>query len=194
MAKLKILAFLIPFLAIPAVAGAQCEVALDITDEFDTTRTIVSSVINIGYVIPSEVLTMDGPKMVEEAKLLFSYSENDTISSFFLTLAMPERDFLVIESGKSNVLLAFSNEQVEGLLNVPDRGEFDPRTNMRLYQHTCVVPLDVFYVMMYQNLEKIRVRYRTYKHTITILPEQQKAIRAAVRCVGEQLGLFPAKP
>lgn len=181
-------------LLLPAGLRGQCQVAVDTTDQFDGARTIVSSVINIGYLIPSEVMTPEGPKMVEEAKLLFSYSENDSISSFFITLAMPEREFFVIDSGKDNVMLALSNEEVIGLLNVPDRGHFDPATNMRLYQHTCVVPLDAFYALMYHDILSIRVRYRTYKHTITLLPQQQEAIKEAVRCVGEELGLFPAKP
>ena len=40
-------------------AAAQCEVAIDTTDAFDTTRTIVTSAINVGYLIPSEYLTPD---------------------------------------------------------------------------------------------------------------------------------------
>ena len=175
-------------------AAAQCEVAIDTIDEFDATRTIVTSPINIGYLIASEYLTPEGPKMVEEAKLLFSYSEADSLSSFFLTVGTVEREFYVIESAMNNVLLKLTNEEVIGLLNVPDRGKFDPNTNMRLYQHTCVVPLDAFYNLMHHDIAILRIRYKGYFHDIKLLPEQQEQVREAIRCVGEELGLFPVKP
>lgn len=179
-------------LALPA-AQAQCEYAIDSVDEFDSTRIVSFQPINIGYLVPSQVETPKGPLMIEEAKLLFTFSQNDTLDVFFLTIAVPEWDYEPIDKD-FNVWLKLSNEQIVNLYNVPDRGTFDPKTNMRLYQHTCVVPIDLFYNLTHHTIEKIRIQYRNKKRTINLLPEQQEEVRKAVRCIGEAVQLFPIKP
>ena len=172
------------------IASGQCDYPIDSIDEFDHTRLVAFAPINIGYLIASEVETEDGVLPIEEGKMMFTFSENDTLDAFFLTVAVPERNYLPIESG-FNLLLKLSNEQVVGLYNFPDKGTFDPGTNMRIYQHTGLVPLDVFYNLTHHTITKIRIRYKTYKKTISLTPEQQEAVREAVRCIGKAVDVFP---
>lgn len=188
-------AWLIPFTWALAVSLAygQCKPAMDEVDAFDSTRTVAAKPVNIGYLIPSNFETANGPKMIEEAKLLFSFSENDSIRSFFLTVAVQEREFLRIDND-FNVLLLLDDEQVIATMNVSDQGVFDPATNMRLYQHTCVVPLDLFFALTHLKVAKIRINYRTYKHTIDLSERQRTELREAVRCVGEAVQLIPLRP
>lgn len=171
----------------------QCKPAIDEVDAFDSTRTVAAKAVNIGYLIPSNFETANGPKMIEEAKLLFSFSENDSIRSFFLTVAVQEREFLRIDND-FNVLLLLDDEQVIATMNVSDQGVFDPATNMRLYQHTCIVPLDLFFALTHLKVAKIRINYRTYKHTIDLSERQRTELREAVRCVGEAVQLIPVRP
>ncbi|MFN7118316.1 MAG: hypothetical protein ACK4TA_16060 [Saprospiraceae bacterium] len=185
---------LIFYLPLFAQDKAKCQIIVDEIDRFDSTRLIAAKPVNIGYQIPSQFLLDNGSnKMIEQGKAMFSYTENDTINCFFLTLAMAEHTYYSIESGY-NVLLLLSDQRVVGLLNVPDKGEFDKSVNMRIYQHTCVVPLDLFYALSTYKVEQIRIEYKGYKKTLEVLPEQQEAIRQAVRCVGEATGLYPIKP
>ncbi|MDX1667100.1 MAG: hypothetical protein R3350_07720 [Saprospiraceae bacterium] len=176
-----------------AWATCQCDLAIDTVDEFDGTRLVSTDPFNIGYFVPSEYETTEGVKMVEEGKFAFTYSENDSISSFFMIIAAAERQYLPINSG-FNVLLKLGNEQIVGLLNTPDRGTFDRNTNMRIYQHTCVVPLDIYYNLIHFPIEKIRIEYQGHKSTLTLTPEQQEKIRDSLICVGQTVGLFPVKP
>jgi len=179
-------------LAISASYG-QCKPAVDEVDPFDSTRTVAAKTVNIGYLIPSNFETAEGPKMIEEAKLLFSYSEKDSIRSFFLIVAVQEREFLRIEND-FNVLLLLDDEQVVAMMNISDQGVFDPGTNTRLYNHTCVVPLDLFFALTHLKVAKIRINYRTYKHTIDLTERQRSDLRDAVRCVGEAVQLIPVRP
>lgn len=175
-------------------APAQCDIYSEGLDDFDSTLTIVSNPINLGFIIPSEFETIDGPKMVEEGKMLVSYSESDSINSFFLTIAVLERDFLKTEAGM-NVRLKLSNEKIATLFTLPDRGLFDRNTNMRIYQHTCILPLDTYYLLTYNMIEKIRVEYPGRgPHDLTLSVEQQEAILEALKCVGEKAQLYPVKP
>lgn len=175
------------------VEKPKCDLAISTIDEFDSTRLVVAKPINIGYRIASQFETENGPLMIEEGKVLFSYTENDSINCFFITLAMAERNYLSIDEGE-NVLIKLSDGRVLALYNIPDKGEFNKKTNMRIYQHTCVVPLDLFYSLTYNTIEAIRIEYKGYKKTLEILPEQQKAILEAARCVGEASKLYPVKP
>jgi hypothetical protein len=174
-------------------ACGQCNLIHDKIDEFDSTRTVASKPINIGYIIPSNFETADGPKMVEEGKLMFSYSERDSIHAFFLIVAVQEREYLRVDNDY-NVLLMLDDNQIIELVNFSDQGIFDSNTNMRLYQHTCVVPLDLFYALTHLKIAKIRINYRTYKHTIELSGPQQEGFRAAVRCVGEALKMLQIRP
>jgi len=175
-------------------AQAQCDFYKEGIDDFDSTLTIVSNPVSLGFMIASEFETEDGPKMVEEGKMLFSYAENDSINSFFMTIGLLERKFLKAESGM-NVRLKLSNNKIVTLLNLTDKGTFDRTTNMRIYQHTCIVPLDTYYLLTYNKIEKIRVEYPgRAPHDLTMSLEQQEAVLEAMKCVGERAGLYPVKP
>jgi len=176
-----------------AYAGAQCKVALDEIDPFDSLRTVVSQSVTIGNRVPSKFETADGPKLIEEAKVLFTYTEKDSIRSFFLVVGIQEWEYHRIDSDY-NVLLMLDDGQVVELMNFSDQGVFDPQTNMRLYQHTCLIPIDLFYALTHFKVQKIRINYRTEKRTVEIQPAQQMALRNAVRCVGERIGMSPVKP
>ncbi|GJM31111.1 MAG: hypothetical protein DHS20C18_01120 [Saprospiraceae bacterium] len=176
----------------PAVQ-AQCEVAIDEVDPFDSTRVVGSHPVNFGYMIPSKYELTDGPKMIEEGKMLFAYSENDSINGFFMTFAIQEYSYEPIETGH-NVQMKLSDGEVLAVYNIPDNGTFDKTTNMRLYQHTCVIPLDLFYRLTFSTIEMIRIEYQKQNRIIVISEKQQKAIRAAVQCVGRKSGLYPVKP
>lgn len=171
----------------------QCNLIHDKVDEFDSTRTVAAKPVNVGFIIPSNFETPDGPKMIEEGKLLFSYSERDSIHGFFLIVALQEREYLRVDN-EYNVLLMLEDNQIIELMNFSDQGFFDPATNMRLYQHTCVVPLDLFYALTHLKITKIRIQYRTYKHTVELSERQQEAFRTSVRCVGEALNMLQIRP
>ncbi|PHN03953.1 hypothetical protein [Flavilitoribacter nigricans] len=173
--------------------SAQCEIAFDEIDEFDSLRTVASSSVAFGYMVPSLYETVSGPRLIEEGKAIVMYSENDTINSFFLTLAIPEYTFQPIEAG-FNVRMKLSDGEVISFYNVPDRGTFDDTTNMRLYQHTIIVPLDMFYRLTFSTIEAIRIEYKKLKRTFKLNEEQQDAIRDAMQCVGRQVELYPVKP
>jgi hypothetical protein len=87
-----------------------------------------------------------------------------------------------------------SGSDLIGLYTVPDRGNFDRKTNMRIYTHTCVVPLDQVFNLSYTGIEKIRINYKTGRHTITLDKMQRESIKKAVQCVAEAMKLFPSKP
>ena len=182
-------------LSIPLLLPAQCKYAIDEVDPFDSTRLVMSQPLSVGNYIPSLFETTKGPKIIDEAKMVFSHSESDqdSINSFFLTIVAPEYNYHPIEAGK-NVLLAFADSTVIALQNFPDRGTFNSDTNMRMYQHTCIVPLDIFYRMTYSEVVAIRIRYYNKKRTILLSKAQQKALKAAVQCVGEAVGFMPNKP
>lgn len=179
----------------PAKKEAPCKIAFDEFDDFDSLRTIGAEAVSFGLFIPSRFETADGPKIIDEGKLLFMYTENDSINSFFMTLAIPEYDYQPI-SNDYNVFIKLLDTETEviPLYNVPDQGTFDKGTNMRIYQHTCVVPLDLFYQLSYNKIDKIRIVYKKQKRTFTLTPEQQEAIQKAVQCVGKAAGLWPVKP
>lgn len=182
------------FLLVLNQSLAQCNLAYDAIDEFDSTRLVLAEPVNIGYLIPSLYEEVEGPKMIEEGKVVFSYAESeDSIVSFFLTLALPEYDFLQIDQGET-VMLSLGDSMIVRLYNFPDKGVFDKNTNMRLYQHTCLVSINNFYKLLYFDVTKIRVRYRTKKRTIELSAAQQEAFKNSVRCVAEALDLLPLRP
>lgn len=195
--------------------NAQCDFAINEIDDFDSTHTIVTKPINVGYMIPSNFQTANGYKMIEEGKVMFTFTQNDTLNAFFLVIGLAEREFLTVEEGFSVILKIESlkdtvdlgsdvpkveaSEEIAGsnligLYTLPDRGNFDRNTNMRIYTHTCVVPLDQVFNLSYAGIEKIRINYKTGRHTLTLSREQQEAIKKAVQCVAEAMKLFPSKP
>lgn len=175
-----------------ASLSGQCEYPIDSVDVFDSTRLVAFKPITIGYLIPSQMETDEGPLMIEEAKMMFTFTQNDSLDAFFLSLTVAERGYNPIDNG-FNVLFKLNNGQIVGLYNVPDRGTFDARTNMRIYQHTLLVPHDVFYNLTHHTVELIRINYRNMKKTIEVHPSQQEKLREAIRCIGEAVGLFPIK-
>lgn len=171
----------------------NCPIAFDEVDPFDSIRTIASEKVALGYLIPSKYETVDGPKIIEEAEAILIYSENDSISGFFFNLVMPEYKLQPIPSG-INVKMLLDDDSIIGLYNFPDEGEFDRTINMRVYQHTCAVPLDYFYKLAYHKVAQIRVEYDRQNRTLKLNNKQQEALRTAIQCVGRQIGLYPINP
>lgn len=170
-------------------AMCQCKlIALDTTDEFDTTRLIATKPLNIGYLVASGNVAEDleGQQTVEEDKAIFSFGNENHIRSFFLTLAVVERKFYLIDADY-NVYLKMVDGQILKLLNVPADGEFDRKILMWKYVHTCVVPLEYFHALRNGLVEKIRIEYNGYKQTLVLEDKQAKALQDAVRCVEERL-------
>jgi hypothetical protein len=211
------------FMAFKTATGwAQCDISTDVVDEFDSIQTVISKPINVGYTIPSNFQTAEGYKMIEEGKILFTYTQSDSINGFFLVLGLAEREFYNFEEGY-NVLVKLKDpskqggsklnrqdavikaaldsvkekspeDDIIGFYTIPDRGNFDKQTNMRIYTLTCVIPIELVFSLTYYRIEKIRVNYKGYKHTIVLSNAQQDAIAKAVKCVGEAAKLFPVKP
>ena len=176
-----------------AAAHAQCKVAVETIDEFDSTRLVVSQPVNIGNMIPSNHRNADGMLMVEEAKVLFSFTENDTLGAFFLTIAAAEREYYTTEEGY-NIYLIMADGTLLEMMNYPDKGAMDDKTLMRIYTHTCVAPVQYFFIMADTYIDRIRILYKGHKRTIKLTPEQQEEARKAIRCVGEKLYFYPIKP
>lgn len=170
-----------------------CQLSADEFDEFDSLHTIASKPVDMGYFIPSLFETADGPKMIGEAKAMVTFTQNDSIDCFFLNLILPEYKLQTIAQG-FNVMAILDDTTVVGFLNFPDEGFFDKSILMRTYQHSCVVPLDLYYRLAHQKITKIRVEYARHRRTITLSEEQQTALRRAFQCVGKAAGLYPIKP
>ncbi len=193
---LAILPFLL-FSFLPS-GNSQCKIALDLVDEFDSTRLVATKPMDIGFIIPTGALAEDleGKTYAQEARAIFSYGDDmDKVRSFFLTLPVLERKFFMIDNG-FNVILKFTDGQLVELFNAPEPGEFDRDMIMWKYVHTCVVPLEIFYKMKDVQVEKIRINYNTYKRTIALEEPQQIALKNAVNCVDEHLktSANPIKP
>lgn len=196
MAKLSLLilsGFLFFIVPVFAQDEVKCAIAFDEVDPFDSLRTIGSEVVALGYLIPSKYELEDGPKIIEEAEAILLYSENDSISGFFFHLFIPEYKLQSIKAGM-NVKLLLDDDSVIGFYNVPDEGEFDRTINMRVYQHTCPIPLDYFYKLAYHKVAQIRVEYDKQNRTLILNEKQQEALRTAIQCVGRRIGLYPVKP
>lgn len=190
----KLFLLLVGSIFVLKALSAQCDFAVNEVDPFDSTHLVALQPISVGYKIPSQYTGDDGNlTMIDQGKVLITYTENDSISGFFFTLALVERGYYSTKDGVQIGLL-LSDDRVFWLPNFPDQGEFDSNTNMRIYQHTCVLPMDVYYALTFHKVKMIRVMYPGFKKTLEILPEQQDDIREALRCVGEAVGLYPVKP
>lgn len=170
-----------------------CKVLMDQIDPFDSLRTIAAEPVPFGYMIPSRYETMDGPLMVEEAEAMFMYTEGDSISGFFFTLALPEYKLQSTKPGY-NVMMLLADSTVIGFYTVPDEGEFTRDLNMRIYQHTSIVPLDYFYKLAFHEVLQIRVEYERQIRTLFLNEPQRLSLRRAIQCVGERTELYPIKP
>lgn len=173
-----------------------CQVALDTLDDFDSTRMIATLPINVGFLVPTKNMAEDlgGKNLTEEAKVVFSYAESaDNIRSFFLSLVVVENQFLKIENGL-NVYFKLGNGKIINIYNVPDRAELNRDIIMWTYQHTCVIPLEVFHLLKNEKVEKIRIIYEGHKRTIALEADQQQALQDAISCVDERLRMDVSKP
>ena len=183
------LPFFLLMLAATPSAFAQCRlIALDTVDEFDSTRLIATKPFNIGYLVATGNVAEDleGQETVEEGKAIFSFGNENNIRSFFLTLAVVERKFYLIDADY-NVYLKLVDGPIIKLLNVPADGEFERKILMWKYVHTCVVPLEYFHMLRNGLVEKIRIEYNGYKQTLVLQEKQAKALQDAVKCVEERL-------
>ena len=171
-------------------ARAQCEIGLNEIDEFDSTKVVATIPISIGYMIPSRYEEEDGPKMIEEGKIIIMYTEKDSINAFLMTIVVPEHKFLKIDKG-FNVLLKLSGGEVEAIYDVPDKSEFDRSINMHNYQHSCVLTFNMYYRLTQETIEKIRINYKNKRRTITISKEQGEALKEAFRCIGTVTDYYP---
>jgi len=174
-------------------AQKNCKISFDEIDPFDSLHTVGSETIALGYLIPSKFEEVDGPKIIEEAEVIVLFTENDSISGFFLNLVIPEYKLQPISSGM-NVKFLLADTTVIGLYNYPDEGTFDRTINMRVYQHTCALPLDYFYLLAYHKVAQIRIEYDKQNKTLMLNEEQQLALRNAIQCLGISVGLYPIKP
>ena len=178
------------------VIESPCVVALDTLDDFDSTRMIATLPINIGYLVPTKNMAenLGGKNLTEEAKLVFSYAESpDNVRSFFLTMVVVEHEYLKIENGL-NVFFKLESGQLVNIYNVPDRAELNKDIIMWMYQHTCVIPLEIFHLLKNEKVEKIRIVYDGFKRTISLDPDQQQALQEAISCVDERLRMEIGKP
>lgn len=167
---------------------AQCEIAIDTLDEFDSTRLIAAKPVVLGFLVPTGALAEDleGEIYAEEAKAIFSYANEKNIRSFFLTIGVVEHKFHMIDDGYT-VYLKFASGPIIKLYNTTDEPEFDRNLVMWKMMHTCVIPLDIFHLMKLDKVEKIRIVYNDYKSTIVLSAEQQVALQNAVLCVEKRL-------
>lgn len=179
--------------------STDCKIVLDEVDPFDSLRTIAAEAVPLGNLMPSRYEEVDGLKFIREGKALFHFSESDSFSLFFLTVALPEYDFHEVENGYNIKLIlerqdSIISDTIIGFATVPDEGTFDRSTNMRIYQHTGLVPADGFYTLAAYRVKMLRVEYPRHQRTIELTAKQSDALREAVRCVGERLGLYPLSP
>ncbi len=180
----------------PLICLAQeenCLIKIDERDPFDSLRTVATEGVGVGFLIPSLFEEEDGPKLIDEATLLPLYSETDSMRIVFLTFLVPEYHYEVIGRGV-NVKILTDSSEVIGLYNVPDEGVFDDSSNMRVYQHTCLVPMDVYYKLTYNKIAAIRINYRDSEHTIMMNEQQGERLRHLMRCLGQSVGFWPLKP
>jgi hypothetical protein len=176
-----------------AQTQAPCQIAIDELDPFDSLRTVASETVALGYLIPSMFETVDGPKMIPEATALMLYSEVDSISGFFLGLAIPEYKIQPVEEG-FHVKLLLADSTIIGLYNFPEQGDFDRSINMRTYQHTAAVPLDYYYRLAYHEILLIRVEYKQQNRTLKLDESQRRRLQRAIQCIGERAGVYPITP
>lgn len=166
-------------------AEIPCRIAVNAFDEFDSTRLVTTESLDLGYLVPTQNLVeeLDGKTVTEEAKAIFTYAEGtNRIRSFFLTIVTTEYDYLKIENGE-NVYLKLTNGKLVKLYNVPDNGELNRDIIMWMYQHTCVVPLEIYHLLKNEKVEKIRINYENSKKTIVLDEKQQIELQQLVLCI-----------
>ncbi|MEM7573258.1 MAG: hypothetical protein AAF433_10170 [Bacteroidota bacterium] len=171
-----------------------CAILADEIDPFDSLRTVTSDQMELGAYMVSQYETADGPRLVSEAKAAVLYSENDSLSVLFMHLEMPEYEVQNTDNG-FNLKFKMASDTIVGFYTVTDRGTFSRTTNMRHYQHTALVPIDLYYLLTTDLVELLRVEYGdSFRRTILLTPEQRVQLREHFRCVGERVGYYPVAP
>lgn len=172
----------------PTIILPPCAIASDSIDPFDSLRTVVSDQLGLGYKMISQFETIDGPRLIDEAKASVLHTELDSLSVLFLQLELPEYAPHQTENDY-NVKLKMSSDTIIGFYTVSDRGNFSRQTNMRHYQHMALVPTDLYYMLTYELVDLLRIEYHSgHRRTIALTPEQQLKLREHFRCVGERVG------
>lgn len=171
----------------------DCPPLTDELDPFDSLRTVSLASFPIGNMLLTQVETTDGPKLAPEGEIMLMHSESDSLQVLFIHLELPEYHYVRTEKGY-NVKFLMASDTVVGFYTVPDLGNFSKDTNMRHYQHTALVPMDLYYLLTHDLVAIIRVEYLNHRRTIALSPEQQALLREAFRCLGERLGYYPVKP
>ncbi|MEM8583765.1 MAG: hypothetical protein AAGF87_05820 [Bacteroidota bacterium] len=171
-----------------------CDIVSDSIDPFDSLRTVESGQMALGYQMISQYETIDGPRLIAEAKAAVLYTELDSLSVLFLELELPE--YAPHQTANDyNVKLKMSSDTIIGFYTVSDRGTFSRQTNMQHYQHIALVPTDLYYMLTYEQVELIRIEYKSgHRRTLALTPEQQLQLREHFRCVGERVGYYPVSP
>ena len=171
-----------------------CSILTDEVDPFDSLRTVTSDQMGVGAFLVSQYETADGPRLVPEAKAAVLFSENDSLSVLFLHLEMPEYQVQETDNG-INIKLKMASDTIVGFYTVTDRGTFSRTTNMRHYQHTALVPMDLYYLLTTDFVDLVRVEYGGgFQKTLALTPEQKVQLREHFRCVGERVGYYPVEP
>ncbi len=184
------------FLALSCInlfAQPSCQIANDEIDPFDSLRTVNSASMPLGNMLVSQVETIDGPKLAPESEAMVMFTQNDSLNVLFLHLELPEYHYVRTKPG-FNIKLKMASDTIIGLYTVPDLGNFSSDTNMRHYQHTGLVPMDLYYLLTSDKVALLRVEYENHRRTIALNEEQQLALREAFRCVGERVGWYPFAP
>lgn len=171
----------------------DCPPIIDEIDPFDSLRTLSTASFPIGNMLLTQVETIDGPKLAPEGEVMLMHSESDSLQVLFIHLELPEYHYLRTQKGY-NVKFLMASDTIVGFYTVPDLGNFSQDTNMRHYQHTALVPTDLYYLLTHDLVAIIRVEYLNHRRTIALSPEQQQLLREAFRCLGERLGYYPVKP
>jgi len=165
----------------------------DEIDPFDSLRTVASQSLAVGKMLVSQVETIDGPLLTPEAEAMVMFTENDSLNVLFLHLELPEYRYVRTAPG-FNIKLKMASDTIIGFYTVPDLGTFSKETNMRHYQHTGLVPMDLYYRLTTDLVSILRVEYENHRRTIELSEQQQLTLREAFRCVGERVGWYPLKP
>ncbi|MEL6355608.1 MAG: hypothetical protein AAFQ37_01625, partial [Bacteroidota bacterium] len=119
--------------------------------------------------------------------------QSDSLNVLFLHLELPEYRYVRTANG-FNIKLKMASDTIVGFYTVPDEGTFSKETNMRHYQHTGLVPVDLYYLLTYDTVTLLRVEYENHRRTIPLTEEQALALRESFRCIGERVGWYPVKP
>ncbi len=189
--KLLVLICIVTFCQ--GVRAQDCPPILDEIDPFDSLRTVSVASFPIGNMLFTKVETIDGPTLAPEGEIMLMHTETDSLQLLFLHLELPEYNYVRTDRGY-RVKFLMASDTIIGFYTVSDMGNFSKETNMRHYQHTALVPMDLYYQLTHDLVRIVRVEYINHRRTIALTAAQQQQLREAFRCLGERLGYYPIKP